>query len=79
MFNKSKIKAVESVKLLLLALACAAATSLSACVDKDRDVPANPQSIIAGSDSSPAISKINAQGKVAKSGPANPDSVAIKP
>lgn len=78
MLNKPKTKARKSVSLFFLVPACAA-IFLLACVDKDRNVPANPQSIIAGSDSSPVTSKIASQQKVSKSGAFNPDSVIIKP
>lgn len=58
MLNKPKTKAMESVKLFLLVPACAAAIFISACVDTDRNVPENPQGIVAGSNSGPVISKI---------------------
>lgn len=67
MLNKPKTKAMESVKLFLLVPACVAAVFLSACVDTDRNVPGNPQSIVAGSNSGPVISKITWTGNKAHS------------
>jgi hypothetical protein len=79
MLNKPKTNAMESIKLLLLAPACAAAIFISACVDTDRDNPANPRAEIQKPASGPIISKITWTGnKLHSDGELN-DLLGVKP
>ncbi|SEI54558.1 hypothetical protein SAMN05216327_102371 [Dyadobacter sp. SG02] len=78
MLNKLRTKALKSLKLLFPVFACIVSIFQLAC-DTDRNVPANPQSIIAGSDSSPVISKVIPRQKAVKNALHHTDTLAIKP
>lgn len=79
MLNKPKTNAMESLKLFLLAPACAAAIFVSACVDSDQKTVTNPRGEVTQAVSGPVISNITWTGNTLHSADELNKLLGVKP